>query len=211
MWQYRNDYLLYSRTDDRNSARPDAFNPTRPFSDFTTGAHNADLVIVGTGVHYADGRQSASLFARSLNHTVTLLQRDRWLLHGHRPETLFVLSPPKPVVGCGKYTVPLSTLSESIESDFNEGAHTRQYAEMRRYHQISAWTAAAHSASFLDTMSLAARRPDATIAASMARAFRWDANETTRRVFAGTVWREVDASAAAVVPGNDCVHFCLPG
>ena len=63
---YRNDYLLYSRTDERDSAKGGSFNPSRPFTDFTSGMHHADLAVLGAGMHYFDNRASAALFTRVL-------------------------------------------------------------------------------------------------------------------------------------------------
>lgn len=58
------DYLLYSRTDDRDSAKSGSFNPSRPFTDFTASTHHADVVVLGGGMHFFDNPASAALFTR---------------------------------------------------------------------------------------------------------------------------------------------------
>ena len=145
-----------------------------------------------------------------MNHTVSTVQQHRRLLHGHQPRTTFVLSPPKPISGCRGYTEPLS-LGEALQVDFNEGKYMHQYAGLRRYHEVAAWAAAANGASFIDTFSLGARRPDATMGAAVYRAYQLDANRTLRRAFPPTKRFLTERDIKSVASSDDCVHFCLPG
>ena len=218
----RNDYLLYSRNDERETASPDQFGSTRPFADFTMAAHHADIVVLGTGMHYFDSPRSPSLFARMLNHTIASLQHDRRLLHGHHPRTTFVLSPPKPTVGCGRYSAPIS-LGEAVNAEFNEGHFSSQYAQLHRYHEIATWISHTHAASFVDTFSIGARRPDATMGSTLLRAFQRDPNHTLDLAFpTATMTAELNSHRTrlaypsardrrVISLGRDCVHFCLPG
>ena len=115
---FRNDYLLYSQSDDRRQAKRGTFNPTRPWTDFTFGAHHADVVVLGAGMHFFDGEEATSLYTRVLNHTLASVQRDRRLLHGHQPRTTFFNSPPKPVADCARYIAPIS-LDDAVVADSN--------------------------------------------------------------------------------------------
>ena len=210
---FRNDYLFYSRSDDRKDAAPGIFNPSRPWTDFTSGAHHADLVLLGVAIHF-DRRPE--LYARVLNHTLGAVQRDRWLLHGHQPRTTFFMSPPKPVADCTKYEAPIS-LDEAVISDSNEFLHADQYAQLRRYHSIAEWLSAAHGASFLDSFSIGGRRPEATMGASMFRAMQLDPNLAVRETYhvknlSGKLHiPEAERAKAERHVVQDCVHFCLPG
>ena len=205
---FRNDYMLYSRTDDRASAKAGAFQTTRPFTDFTAGMHHADLIVLGAGMHYFDNKASAGLYTRVMNYTLASVQRHRHLLHGHQRRTTFVLSPPKPTTNCFNYERPIN-LGEALEADLNEGKFMHQYQELRRYHEIAAWAAASNEASFIDSFSLGARRPDAAMA-SVARGYELDPNLTLKRAFPlKSVYTSKDVKS--VSSKDDCVHFCLPG
>lgn len=211
---FRNDYLLYSRSDDRLVAKPGTFNPSRPWTDFTSSAHHADLVLLGAGMHFFDlGQRSADLYARVLNHTLASVQRDRRLLHSHQPCTTFFLSPPKPVADCSKFSAPIS-LDEAVIADSNVFLYGGQYAQLRRYHSVAEWLSAAHGASFLDSFSLGGRRPEATMGASMFRAWRRHPNKTLREVYYTKNLSQIPEAARANLKRHmvqDCVHFCLPG
>ena len=143
-----------------------------------------------------------------MNYTLSSIQRHRQRLRGHQPRTTFFLSPPKPTASCGIYQQPL-TLGEALQADLNDGKFMHQYMELRRYHEISAWAAAANEASFIDSFSLGARRPDATMA-SVHRAYALDPNRTLQRAFPMKhVYSAKDIKAMSNT--DDCVHFCLPG
>ena len=213
---FRNDYLLYSRSDERESAEPGSFNPSRPWTDFTSSAHHADLVLLGAGMHFNGGRSPASLYASVLNHTLASVQRARWLLHGHQPRTTFFMSPPKPVAACKDYNAPIS-LDEAVISDANSFQFSYQYAQLRRLHSVAEWLSAAHGASFLDSFSIGGRRPEATMGASMFRALQLHPNKAVEEFLflqnlSGTLHLD-EAHRAKVTRRmkDDCVHFCLPG
>ena len=156
---FRNDYLLYSQSDDRRQAKSGAFNPTRPWTDFTFGAHHADVVVLGAGMHFFDGQEATRLYAHVLNHTLASVQRDRRLLHGHQPRTTFFNSPPKPVADCARYIAPIS-LDDAVVADSNAHQYREQYAQLRQHHSIAEWMSSAHDVSFLDSFSLGGRRPE---------------------------------------------------
>ena len=210
---FRNDYLLYSQSDDRQQAKRGAFNPTRPWTDFTFGAHHADVVVLGAGMHFFDGEEATSLYTRVLNHTLASVQRDRRLLHGHQPQTTFFNSPPKPVADCARYIAPIS-LDDAVVADSNAHQYREQYAQLRQHHSIAEWMSAAHEVSFLDSFSLGGRRPEATMGSSMFRAWQLDPIRTMKAAFHGQELGQVPQKKRAQVEenlGKDCVHFCLPG
>ena len=213
---FRNDYLLYSRSDERPSAEPGSFNPSRPWTDFTSSAHHADVVLLGAGMHFHGGRAPVSLYASVLNHTLASVQRARWLLHGHQPRTTFFVSPPKPVAACTEYNAPIS-LDEAVISDANSFQFNDQYAQLRRLHSVAEWLSAAHGASFLDSFSIGGRRPEATMGASMFRALQLHPNKAVQEfLYVQNLSGRLHLNEARLAKVTqhmveDCVHFCLPG
>eukprot|EP00966_Prymnesium_polylepis_P284452 6571414-Prymnesium_polylepis.1 len=130
---FRNDYLLYSRDDERESAAHGVFNPTRPFTDFTTSAHHTDVVILGGGMHYT----KVAHFARVLNHTIASLRaaRVQRTPHPHSARTIFLLPPHKPVVSCARHEAPLS-MGDAVEADLAEGKFVQQYSDLHKYREL---------------------------------------------------------------------------
>ena len=99
--------------------------------DFTVGAHHADLVVLGGGMHYFDNTHSARMYQRLLNHTLASLQHTRKMMHGHKPRSVYVLQPPKPITNCATYSKPIS-LGEAAAADVNDGLFSKQYQELPR-------------------------------------------------------------------------------
>jgi len=163
----------------------------------TRAVHDADLVILGSGMHYPSlplkiKNQSApglasEFFARNLNHTLTTLIAHRAVAElrngSSHPSSIVVVGPPVPVPACNTFASPVHPAEALLASSESASKFAASWRDVHRLNAAARWLALRHGATFLDVSTFTQTRPDAAV---------------------GSYGR----GSAKVV---DCVHSCQPG